>query len=70
VICGLEQMVNYDVMKNSKCYADRKGYERKHSREIWTTMWIREDNKGGCHDQIWSDMWIVTDDEWCCHDQY
>jgi hypothetical protein len=28
VICGLEQMVKDDVMKNSKCYVDRKGCHR------------------------------------------
>jgi hypothetical protein len=32
-------------------------------------MWIRKDDRGGCHDQIWSDIWIGTDDIGCCIDQ-
>jgi hypothetical protein len=56
-------------MKNSKCYLDRKGWDRKHSGQIWSTMWIRKDDRGGCLDQIWRDIWIGTDDKGCSIEQ-
>jgi hypothetical protein len=56
-------------MKNLKCFVDRKGCDRKHSRQIWSNVWIIKDDRGGCHDQIWRDIWIGTDDIACCIDQ-
>jgi hypothetical protein len=43
--------------------------DRKISRTIWNTMWIRSDDRGWCHDLIWGVMWIGTDEKDCCHDQ-
>jgi hypothetical protein len=52
-----------------KCYVDWKGCDRKISRPIWSTMWIRADDRGWCHDLIWGDIKIGTDFKWCCLDK-
>jgi hypothetical protein len=31
------------------------------SRPIWSTMWIRTDDKGWCHDLNWGALCIGTD---------
>jgi hypothetical protein len=43
--------------------------DRKHSRPIWSTMWISWDDRGWCHDLILGDILIGTDDNLWCHDQ-
>jgi hypothetical protein len=47
---------------------DWKICDRKHSRPIWSTMWIRSDDIGWCYDLISGNMWIGTDDIGCSHD--
>jgi hypothetical protein len=54
---------------NLKCYLDLKIIYRKHSRPIWSTMWIRSGDRGWSHDLIWGHIWIWTDDTGCCLDQ-
>jgi hypothetical protein len=54
---------------NMKCYLDWKGSYTKHSRPIWSIMWIRSGDRGWCHDLIWGHIWILTDDTGCCLDQ-
>jgi hypothetical protein len=51
------------------CYEDREGCDRKFSRPIWSTMWIRTDDRGSCNNIIWHDIWIGTDVKGCCVDQ-
>jgi hypothetical protein len=53
---------------NWKCLVDWKGYDKKLSRQIWSTMLIRRDDSGWCHDQIWDALWIGTYETECCHD--
>jgi hypothetical protein len=52
-----------------QCYVDRQGCYRKLSRPIWSTMWIRSDDRVWCHDLLWGDIWIGTDDKGCWHDE-
>jgi hypothetical protein len=54
---------------NLKYYVVWNGFDRKLSRPIWSTMWIRKGDIGLCHDLMWGDIWIGTDDNGCCHDQ-
>jgi hypothetical protein len=47
---------------------DCKLCDRKHSRPIWSKMWIRSDDIEWCYDLISGDIWIGTDYIGCCHD--
>jgi hypothetical protein len=49
--------------QNLNCNMDWKECFRKLSRPIWSTMWIRSDDRGWCHDLIWGDLWIGTNSE-------
>jgi hypothetical protein len=57
-------------LPNMKCYLDWKICDRKLSRPIWYTMWIRSDDGGWCHDLIWGDMWIGEYDKGCSLHQF
>jgi hypothetical protein len=50
-------------LHNLKCYVDWKGCDRELSRTIWSTMWIKTDDRGWCHDLIWGARWIRTNPE-------
>jgi hypothetical protein len=52
------------------CSLDWKGCDRKLSWQIWSTMWIRTDDRGWCHDLLWGAMWIGIDVNECCHDLF
>jgi hypothetical protein len=43
---------------NILCYVNWEGYDMKHSRQIWITMWIITDEKRWYIDIIWGALWI------------
>jgi hypothetical protein len=57
------RMLSWTILK---CYVDWKGCDRKYSGIIWSSMWIRTDDRGWCHELIWRDTWIGTHDKGCC----
>jgi hypothetical protein len=48
---------------------DWKLCDRIFSRPIWSSIWIRSDDWGWCHDLICGDIWIGTEDIGWSHDQ-
>jgi hypothetical protein len=45
---------------------DWKGCDRKLSRLIWSSIYIRRYDWGWCHEIIWRDTWRGTHDRGCC----
>jgi hypothetical protein len=52
---GTDSLIMLSLHK-LKCYVDWNGCDRKLSRPIWSTMWIRTEDRGWCHDLIWGVM--------------
>jgi hypothetical protein len=49
-----------------KCNLDWKECDKKISRPIWSTIWIRTDDRGWRLELIWGDIWIGTHVKGCC----
>jgi hypothetical protein len=45
------------------CYVDWKVCDRTFSLPIWSTVSIRTDNRGWCHDSICGALWIGADSD-------
>jgi hypothetical protein len=60
-------MLKDALLKNLQCYVDWSICDRKHSRPIWSTMWIIKDDREWCLYLIWGGLLIGTDMKECCH---
>jgi hypothetical protein len=43
--------------------------DRKLSRQTWSTIWNRTDDREWLYDLNWGALWIGSDVNECCHDK-
>jgi hypothetical protein len=58
------------LFKTTAVRTSNPTWDRKFSRQIWSTMLIRTDDRWCCHELIWGALWIGADLEECSHDLF
>jgi hypothetical protein len=69
VLCGLEKVIENNVMTYFGVLCGFEGWGWKSSRLIRCTNWNRTDEWEWCNDLIWGALWIGTEENNCCHEQ-